>query len=113
MPQCLIGGQEGPCTSILRNPTAPPAPVIHGTADAAIDTELAQQLCSGLANCQPLVTIEGGGHACSLTHPTLVNLAVQQYLVELALGMPWQSERRGSGRLRSKLVTMADTLERK
>jgi pimeloyl-ACP methyl ester carboxylesterase len=90
-----------------------PALVIHGTADAAIDTELAQQLCSGLANCQPLVTIEGGGHACSLTHPTLVNLAVQQYLVELALGMPWQSERRGSGRLRSKLVTMADTLERK
>ncbi|MHB8588514.1 MAG: alpha/beta fold hydrolase [Candidatus Dormibacteraceae bacterium] len=75
-----------------------PALVIHGTADAAIDIELAQRLCSKLANCQPLITIEGGGHACNLTHPTLVNLAVQQYLVELALGMPWRGERRGASR---------------
>ena len=29
-----------------------PALVIHGTADAAIDLDLAQRLCSGLANCR-------------------------------------------------------------
>src|SRR5260370_33446813 len=38
-----------------------PALVIHGTADAAIDIELAERLCSGLAHSVPLVTIEGGG----------------------------------------------------
>jgi pimeloyl-ACP methyl ester carboxylesterase len=77
-----------------------PALVIHGTADAAIDIELAQRLSSELANCQPLVTIEGAGHACNLSHPNLVNLAMQRYLVELALGMPRGAERRG-GRRRS------------
>jgi 3-oxoadipate enol-lactonase len=75
-----------------------PAVVIHGTADAAIDMELAQRLCSGLANCQPLITIEGGGHACNLTHPTAVNLALERYLFELALAMPWGAERRGADR---------------
>jgi 3-oxoadipate enol-lactonase len=77
---------------------AAPALVVHGTADAAIDIELAQRLCSELANCQPLITIEGGGHASNLTHPKLVNLAVQQYLIELALRTPRGAERRASGR---------------
>lgn len=80
-----------------------PALVIHGTADAAIEIELAERLCSQLANCQPLITIEGGGHACNLTHPTLVNLALQRYLVELALGMPRGDERRGADR-RSEVI---------
>jgi pimeloyl-ACP methyl ester carboxylesterase len=75
-----------------------PALVIHGTADAAIGIELAQRLCSELANSRPLVAIEGGGHACNLTHPTPVNLAVQQYLVELALGIPRRAEQRGADR---------------
>jgi 3-oxoadipate enol-lactonase len=75
-----------------------PALVIHGTADAAIDIELAQQLCGGLANCEPLIAIEGGGHACNLTHPTLVNQAVERYLVELDSGLPRGAERRHAGR---------------
>lgn len=75
-----------------------PALVIHGTADAAIDLEWAQRLCSELANSQPLITIEGGGHACNLTHPTLVNLALQRYLFALAFGIPRGAERRGAGR---------------
>ena len=75
-----------------------PALVIHGTADAAIGIELAQQLCSGLANCRPLIMIEGGGHACNLTHPKLVNPVVQEFLIELALPMPRGGERRGAGR---------------
>ena len=65
-----------------------PALVIHGTADAAIDIEKAQRLCSDLANCQHMVAIEGGGHASNLTHPKLVNLAVQQFMSELALDRP-------------------------
>lgn len=72
--------------------------VIHGTADAAIDIELAQHLCSELANCLPLIRIEGGGHACNLTHPNLVNLAMQRHLVELGLATPRGAERRGDRR---------------
>jgi pimeloyl-ACP methyl ester carboxylesterase len=75
-----------------------PALVIHGTADAAIDIELAQKLCSWLSNAQPLVMIEGGGHACNLTHPELVNPYVQRFLMDLALPMPRGGERRGAGR---------------
>jgi 3-oxoadipate enol-lactonase len=62
-----------------------PALVIHGTADAAIDIELAQRLCSDLANCRQLIAIEGGGHACNLTHPEPVNVAVQQFMSDLTL----------------------------
>lgn len=71
-----------------------PALVIHGTADAAIEMEVAQRLCSGLAKSRPLVAIEGGGHASNLTHPKLVNLAVQQFLGDLALMRPRLAERR-------------------
>ena len=80
-----------------------PSLVIHGTADAAIDIELAERLSSELANCQPLVKIEGGGHACSLTHPAPVNLAVQQFLDGLVFRTPRTSERREAGR-RSDVV---------
>jgi 3-oxoadipate enol-lactonase len=75
-----------------------PALVIHGTADAAIDLELAQQMCSGLANSRPLVTIEGAGHACNLTHPKLVNPVLLKFLAELALPMPRAVERRAAVR---------------
>jgi pimeloyl-ACP methyl ester carboxylesterase len=75
-----------------------PALVIHGTADAAIDLEPAQRLCSGLSNSRPLVTIEWAGHACNLTHPKLVNLVVQQFLAELALPIPRGGERRSAAR---------------
>ena len=75
-----------------------PTLVVHGTADAAINIELAQRLSSELANCRSLITIEGGGHACNLTHPKLVNLAVQQFLFELALKTRRAAERRSDGR---------------
>jgi 3-oxoadipate enol-lactonase len=82
-----------------------PALVIHGTADAAIDMELAQRLCSGLANCRQLITIEGGGHACNLTHPEPVNRAVRQFLGEVALRTPRVAERRFSERRDSDRAT--------
>lgn len=71
-----------------------PVLVIHGTADAAIEMDRAQRLCSELANCRPLVAIEGAGHACNLTHPTAVNLAVQEFLGELGLRTRRMAERR-------------------
>jgi hypothetical protein len=85
-----------------------PALVIHGTADAAIEIELAQRLCSGLANSQPLVMIEAGGHACNLTHPELVNPYLEQFLMELGLPMPRGAERRGSGRRSSFIRRLAE-----
>jgi 3-oxoadipate enol-lactonase len=75
-----------------------PALVVHGTADAAIDMKLAERLCAGLANSRPLVTIEGGGHACNLTHPSPVNRVVQGYLAGLAFGRSRGAERRGADR---------------
>lgn len=75
-----------------------PALVIHGTADAAIDIERAQRLCSELANCQPLVVVEGGGHASNLTHPDVVNLAVKQFLGALDGATPRGADRRNEGR---------------
>jgi 3-oxoadipate enol-lactonase len=75
-----------------------PALVIHGTADTAIDMDRAQRLCSELADCQPLVAVEGAGHASNLTHPEIVNLAIQQFLGALALRTPRGAERRGEGR---------------
>ncbi len=62
-----------------------PALVIHGIADAAIDVELAQRLCSELADCRGLVLVEGAGHASNLTHPYEVNIALKQFLGDLAL----------------------------
>ncbi len=79
-----------------------PALVIHGTADAAIEMERAQRLCSELANCQPLVAVEGGGHASNLTHPEVVNLAIQQFLGGVALRTPRGADRRSEELRRSE-----------
>ncbi|HXC78586.1 MAG TPA: alpha/beta hydrolase [Candidatus Acidoferrum sp.] len=73
-----------------------PTLVIHGTADAAIDIEKAQRMCSDLANCEQFVAIEGGGHACNLTHAKLVNLAIQQFLAGLELTAPQRAEQRAN-----------------
>jgi pimeloyl-ACP methyl ester carboxylesterase len=62
-----------------------PALVIHGTADTAIDIELAQRLCSWLASCRGVVKIEGGGHSANLTHPEPVNRALLAFLSNIHL----------------------------
>jgi pimeloyl-ACP methyl ester carboxylesterase len=74
-----------------------PALVIHGTADAAIDIEKAHRMCSDLAHCEQFVAIEGAGHAVNLTHPKLVNLAIQQFLTGLELSAPQRAEQRANG----------------
>ncbi|MDP9183520.1 MAG: alpha/beta hydrolase [Actinomycetota bacterium] len=57
-----------------------PALVVHGSADAAIPVAKAQALVDGLPGAQPLVVVEGGGHAANLSHPDIVNLAVRAFL---------------------------------
>jgi 3-oxoadipate enol-lactonase len=93
--QCLVGRED---IHDRLGEIKAPALVLHGTADAAIDMELAQRLCSGLADCRQLIAIGGGGHACNLTHPEPVNLAVRDFLEELALASPREAEQRTNGR---------------
>jgi pimeloyl-ACP methyl ester carboxylesterase len=62
-----------------------PALVIHGTADAAIEMELAERLCSGLPNCRGLVKVEGAGHSANLSDPEPVNRALLAFLSEVTM----------------------------
>ena len=56
-----------------------PALVVHGDADAAISLDLGRALASGLADAK-LVVVPGGGHAANLTHPAVVNPAIEAFL---------------------------------
>jgi pimeloyl-ACP methyl ester carboxylesterase len=60
-----------------------PALVVHGTADAAIPMEKADQLAEGLSGCDGVVAIEGGTHAANLTHPDEVNGVILTFLAGL------------------------------
>jgi len=59
-----------------------PALVVHGDADAAIELGLARKLTAGLANAE-LVVVPGAGHAANLTHPEVVNPAIERFLGRL------------------------------
>lgn len=60
-----------------------PALVIHGDADVAIPLDRAERLVDGLPRAEPLVVVEGGTHAANLTHPAVVNAAVERFLGQL------------------------------
>lgn len=60
-----------------------PAIVFHGTADASIEMEKAEELCQGLSGCRALVRVEGGPHASNLTHPEAVNGPLLEFLRSL------------------------------
>jgi pimeloyl-ACP methyl ester carboxylesterase len=57
-----------------------PAIVFHGTADASIPIERAEELCGGLPACRGLVRVEGAPHASNLTHPEQVNGPLLEFL---------------------------------
>jgi pimeloyl-ACP methyl ester carboxylesterase len=61
-----------------------PALVIHGSDDHAITLNLAEALCHGLKNSEPLVLVEGAGHAANLTHAEQVNPPLLAFLRRLA-----------------------------
>lgn len=75
--ECLVGRED--LHDRLDEITCP-ALVIHGTADVAISMEKAESLCAGLPGCGGVVAIEGGSHACNLTHPDEVNAALGDFL---------------------------------
>jgi 3-oxoadipate enol-lactonase len=60
-----------------------PAIVAHGTADASIDIERAEELCRGLPACKGVMRIEGGSHAANLTRPDEVNERMLEFLRSL------------------------------
>jgi len=60
-----------------------PSLVIHGTADAAIPMERARVMADGLGGSTAFVEIDGGTHACNLTHPGPVNEAILALLTSL------------------------------
>ncbi len=68
--ETLVGRED--LTDRLGEITAP-ALVLHGEDDAAIPTEWAEALCTGLANCEGFVVVPGAGHAANLSHPDAVN----------------------------------------
>jgi 3-oxoadipate enol-lactonase len=60
-----------------------PALIIHGTADAAIPMERAEQLRDGLAGQVSFAVIQDGTHAANVSHPDEVNAAVLNFLQTL------------------------------
>lgn len=60
-----------------------PSLVIHGTADAAIPMERAEQMAAGLGGSVAMVRVDGGTHAVNLTHPEPVNEAIDAFLAAL------------------------------
>lgn len=60
-----------------------PALVLHGTADAAIGMDKAEELAQGLPGCGGVVAIDGGTHASNLTHPAEANKAIIDFLAGL------------------------------
>lgn len=61
-----------------------PAIILHGTADAAIPMDRAQELRGGLAGPAELTRIDGGSHASNLSHPEQANSALLAFLRSLA-----------------------------
>ncbi|MGH2695247.1 MAG: alpha/beta fold hydrolase [Actinomycetota bacterium] len=74
---CLVGRED--LHELLGEITCP-ALVIHGTEDVAISMDKAEALCAGLPGRKGVVRIEGGSHACNLTHPDEVNAALRDFL---------------------------------
>ncbi|MDQ3146283.1 MAG: alpha/beta hydrolase [Actinomycetota bacterium] len=78
---CLVGRDD---VTARLGEIGCPALVVHGTADESIDMASAETLCSGLADCRDLVRVDGAAHASNLTHATVVNPAIREFLLSLA-----------------------------
>ena len=81
--ECLLSRED--ISDRLGEITAP-ALVVHGTADTSIPVPLAEAMCAGLPNSQPLVLVEGAAHAANLTHPEQVNPPLLDFLRGLQAG---------------------------
>jgi 3-oxoadipate enol-lactonase len=79
--RCLMDRDD--VTSRLGEITAP-AIVFHGTDDAAITMDKAEELRDGLRGDASLVTVQGGSHAANLTHPDQVNGPLLEFMRKYA-----------------------------
>ena len=61
-----------------------PALVIHGTADAAIPMERAEQVRAGLGGDVSFHVVQDGTHAANVSHPDDVNAAILNFLRTLS-----------------------------
>jgi 3-oxoadipate enol-lactonase len=57
-----------------------PTLILHGTADAAISMDRAEEVEAGLGGKTRLVQIDGGSHAANLSNPDQVNVAMLEFL---------------------------------
>ncbi len=60
-----------------------PVLVIHGSEDQAIDISRAQALASAVQDCRGVVIVDGAAHAPNMSHPEIVNGAMQEFLAAL------------------------------
>ena len=60
-----------------------PVLIVHGEVDQAIPIETAEHLATRLKDCRGLVRIPGAAHAANMTHPDLVNPAIEKFLAEV------------------------------
>ena len=54
--------------------------LIHGEDDQAITMDKAQLIEAALADCRGLVRVAGAGHAPNMTHPDIVNAAIEEFV---------------------------------
>lgn len=60
-----------------------PVLVIHGSEDQAIDLSRAQTLAAAVQDCRGVVIVDGAAHAPNMSHPEIVNGAIQEFLATL------------------------------
>ena len=61
-----------------------PALIVHGDADQAIDVSFGAELAKLLPNCKGFVQVPGAGHCLTLSHPQIVNEALEDFLARYA-----------------------------
>ncbi|SVB33471.1 uncharacterized protein METZ01_LOCUS186325, partial [marine metagenome] len=57
-----------------------PVLIIHGEEDQAIPIEAAEALSHLLPDCRGVVRVPGAAHAPNMTHPEIVNEALEGFL---------------------------------
>lgn len=57
-----------------------PVLMIHGSEDQAIDVSRAQALAASVQDCRNFVIVDGAAHAPNMSHPEIVNDAIQEFL---------------------------------
>lgn len=60
-----------------------PVLIVHGEEDTAIPIATAEHMAELLADCRGLVRVPGAAHAANMTHPDIVNPAIDAFLEEV------------------------------